>query len=71
MTLSDKQTKKIDQKKIVQKEDHHPPTKNGQLSHVFVRQTKYITKNFRKASLKVAYKTRNAVEHFLNSKPVI
>lgn len=39
MNLSDKQTKKINQKKIVQKEDHHHPTKNGQLSHMFSRQS--------------------------------
>jgi len=27
------------------------------------RQTKYITKIFRRTNLKVAYKTRNAIEH--------
>lgn len=35
------------------------------------RQTKYITKIFRRTNLKVAYETKNTIEHFLILKPLI
>lgn len=48
-----------------------PPTSKWSTFNCVGRETKHITKIFRRTNLKLANKTRNTIEHLLNLKPLI
>lgn len=58
---------KINQKKIVQK--GQDPHQNWTAFTYVGRQTKYITKIFKRTNLKIAYKTKIAIKKLLRPKP--